>query len=329
MTRFGRGLVVGKFLPFHKGHELVVREALRQCAAVTVLVGAKAEQPIPGELRGRWIRVEMPAVEVVVVDQDARELPEDDSRAWAEAAVTLLGGRPDAVFTSEPYGDEFARELECVHVAVDPDRRAVPVSGTAIRADPLAHLRFLPPSVRASYVRRVCILGAESTGKTTLARALAERLETVWVPEYGAAYHHVGRPEVRGPWTTGELVHIARIQNWLEDFLAGHANRVLVCDTDAFTTGRFHELYLDAAAADVDALVREYDLYLLCDPETPFAQDALELRREDARRWMHGAYAEHARTRPHLAVRGPHEERVEAAAEAIERLLAEPVTLLR
>src|SRR5581483_9617149 len=47
---------------------------------------------------------------------------------------------------------------------------------------------FLEPPVRAYYARRICLIGAESTGKTTLARALAEHYQTVWVPEYGREY---------------------------------------------------------------------------------------------------------------------------------------------
>jgi nicotinamide riboside kinase len=41
------------------------------------------------------------------------------------------------------------------------------------------------PQVYADHVQRVAFIGGESSGKTTLARVLAERLQTVWVPEYG------------------------------------------------------------------------------------------------------------------------------------------------
>ena len=74
----------------------------------------------------------------------------------------------------------------------------------------------------ATDVKRVCLLGAESTGKTTLAAALAERFGTVWNPEYGRPYTQIGRP-ADAPWTSWEFTHIARIQCWYEDFLAGLA----------------------------------------------------------------------------------------------------------
>ena len=119
-------------------------------------------------------------------------------------------------------------------------------------------------------VKRVCLLGAESTGKTTLAAALAERFDTVWNPEYGRTYTQLGRP-ADAPWTRWEFTHIARIQCWYEDFLAGLAHVVLFTDTDAFTTAVFHEVYLGTPATGFDELVRRpYDLFVVCGLDVPW-----------------------------------------------------------
>jgi NadR type nicotinamide-nucleotide adenylyltransferase len=183
-----------------------------------------------------------------------------------------------------------------------------------------------PPAVRERRrgVLRVCVLGAESTGKTTLAAALAEHYRTLWVPEYGAPYHHVGRGDPHRPWTSDEFLHIARIRDWLEEFLAGYANHVLLCDTDTFVTAVFHEVYLGERNAELEALVepRRYALYLLCDVDTPFHRDRLGLRREDARRAMHERYVEHLRVSGvrWVEVRGMHDERIGTAVEAVDAL---------
>ena len=92
--------------------------------------------------------------------------------------------------------------------------------------------------MQPTHPARVCILGAESTGKTTLAAALAARFETVWNPEYGRVYTEVGR-KAGAAWEAWEFTHIARVHCWFEDFLAGIADRVLFSDTDAFTTAVF------------------------------------------------------------------------------------------
>jgi HTH-type transcriptional repressor of NAD biosynthesis genes len=172
-------------------------------------------------------------------------------------------------------------------------------------------------------VKRVCLLGAESTGKTTLACALATRFGTVWNPEYGRPYTQVGRP-AGAPWTSWEFTHIARIHCWYEDFLAELAHRVLFSDTDAFTTALFHEVYLGTPATGFEDLVgRTYDLFVVCGLDIPWRHDGLR-EFEAQRRWMHERYVQRAQDsgRPWLLVEGPREVRLESAAAAVERMLA-------
>jgi HTH-type transcriptional repressor of NAD biosynthesis genes len=129
------------------------------------------------------------------------------------------------VFTSEAYGDELARRLGARHVAMDPPRAAHPVSGTAVRADPVTHWSALAPCVRGHLAWRVVLVGAESTGKTTLAAAIAARLrarggafvDTAWVPEVGREVT-AQKLAALGPgaamealtWGTADFVDIAR-----------------------------------------------------------------------------------------------------------------------
>jgi NadR type nicotinamide-nucleotide adenylyltransferase len=172
-------------------------------------------------------------------------------------------------------------------------------------------------------VTRVCLLGAESTGKSTLARALATRYGTLWNPEYGRSYTQIGRPP-QAPWTSWEFTHIARIHCWYEDFLATMARRVLFADTDAFTTAVFHEVYLGTPATGFEDLVdRPYDLFVVCGLDVPWRQDGIR-EFEEQRRWMQERYLERARTsgRRWLVVEGPLERRVEEAAAAVDEVLA-------
>ena len=180
---------------------------------------------------------------------------------------------------------------------------------------------MLPP-VDGGHPLRVCLLGAESTGKSTLAEALAAAYGTLWVPEYGRAYTELGRP-AGAPWTSDEFTHIARMQCWLEDFLAGAAREVLFCDTDAFTTAVFHEAYLgEPARAFAAEAARVYDLYLVCGLDVPWERDGLR-EFEAARRRHHETYLEHARESgaPWLLVEGPPEQRLERARQAVDALL--------
>ena len=171
-------------------------------------------------------------------------------------------------------------------------------------------------------VKRVCLLGAESTGKTTLAAALAARYETVWNPEYGRPYTLIGRAR-EAPWTSAEFAHIARMHCWYEDFLAELAHDVLFSDTDAFTTAVFHEVYLGHRATGFDELVaRSYDLFLVCGLDVPWRHDGIR-EFDEQRRWMHERYLERARASgaPWILVEGDRGIRLTRAGAAVDELL--------
>lgn len=320
--RFATGLVIGKFYPPHRGHSYLIDVACMHAARVTVVVCDHAEQTIPGRLRAAWLQEMHPEVTVMRIDD---VYPSDDSRLWAALTVRWLGYAPDAVFSSEDYGSVYAGLMGSVHVLVDRARTVVPCSGTQVRADPLAWWDSIAPCVRAYFCARVVLIGAESSGKTTLAQALAERYRTVWVPEYGRAYCVT---KMRGPnptkWRTEEFVYIAREQCRQEDAAARRADRLLICDTDAFATSVWHERYMNAASEAVDSVASGHrpNLYVLTDVDIPFVQDGTR-DGEHVRTWMHGRFIEALERdgRPYVVVRGPVEVRLEAASVAIDSMM--------
>jgi NadR type nicotinamide-nucleotide adenylyltransferase len=324
MSRFGHGLVIGKFRPPHKGHSLLIRTALERSERVTVVVCSDAADSIPAELRAAWLREIHPEAEVRVVETTGTD--PHDSRFWAEQTILWFGKAPDAVFTSEAYGETYAHFLGCSHVSVDPERRLVPISASLILARPLAHLEYLEPGVRAHFIPRVALVGAESTGKTTLARALAAHYGTTWVPEYGRPYWDGLLTLPRLDCTTADFVHIAEAQQRMEDALARHAQRVLICDTDALTTELWHERYLQHDAPAVRALAdaRQYALYLLTADEIPWQDDGTR-DSPHLRPWFQSRFRQEleARQKPFIYLDGPPDRRLATAVAAIDRLLAE------
>ncbi len=322
MSRFRTGVVIGKFYPPHQGHHYLINTALARCDRVAVLVCWKPEQTVPIDVRVACLREEHPTAEIIAV---ADRLADDDTPGWAAETIRILGYAPEAVFTSEAYGDPYAAAMGSVHVSVDPGRMTVPCSGTLVRSRPLAHLDCLAPAMRAYYVPRVCVLGAESTGTTTLARALAAHYATAWVPEYGREYcAEKWRQGYDDAWTTEEFVHIAAEQSRREDAAARGANRVLICDTDAFATGLWHERYLGVVSPAVAAIAapRRYALTLLTGDEIPFVQDGLR-DGEQIRHAMHDRFVEMltASGRRWALLRGPHAARLARAIALIDALV--------
>lgn len=318
--KHGLGLVIGKFLPPHRGHKLLIDAATAQSEKAVVMVCAKPTDPIPGELRGQWLQEIHPTARVMVIDD---RYDENDSRVWAENTIRWLGRAPDAVFTSEAYGDRYAALMGSQHIAVDKPRGRVPISGTAVRRDPFAHWDFIEPPVRGWFAKRVCVLGAESTGTTTLAKALAEQLHTVWVEEYGRDYSAMKLAHGDPTWRTEEFTLIAEEQTRREDAAARQANRVLICDTNAFATALWHRRYLGGRSQAVEGIARRgrCDLYLLTGDEVPFVQDGLrdgEHIRHTMHRWFEEALARQGM--PWHVLRNSHEERLREALGLVRAL---------
>ena len=318
--KFRLGVVIGKFYPPHRGHKLLIETALARCERVTVIVCERMMDTIPGKLRGVWLQEIHPNARVMVIDD---RYDEKDSRVWAENTIRWLGRAPDVVFTSEDYGDRYAQLMGAKHVCVDKPRTQTPISATAVRSDPYANWDFLEAPVRPWYAKRVCVLGAESTGTTTLSRALAETLRTVWVEEYGREYSEMKLATSELEWRSEEFSVIAEEQARREEAAARLANRVLICDTNAFATVLWHRRYMGSHSAAVEEIARRgrCDLYLLTGDEIPFVQDGLrdgEHIRHEMHRWFEEALT--LQKSPWKLLRGAHDERLSEAIAAIGQL---------
>jgi HTH-type transcriptional regulator, transcriptional repressor of NAD biosynthesis genes len=356
---FAHALIVGKFHPPHHGHEYLIRTALFHCRRVSVLVLASSGERLPMHLRARWLRECFPAADhlrVIEALDDVR-IDYDDPDVWRAHVDVMRGalrseaasrGEPeepvDVVFSSESYGDELARHFDARHVCLDRARVLFPVSGTAVRADLAAHWMGLPPPVRAGLALRVVVVGAESTGTTTLARALTAALRarggvwerTEWVAEYGREYSAnllaVARASdpratpLEIAWHESDFVHIAAEQTRREDEAARHGGPVLVCDTDALATCVWHERYRGGGSAAVDAVAAAMPpraLYLLTDHrEVAFEDDGLR-DGEHIRPWMTDRFAQVLRAGrvPWKPVTGAPEERLAAALRHVDDVM--------
>lgn len=325
MPRPLRGLVLGKFLPYHAGHAHLIETARAGADEVTVLVCSTAAEPIPGALRFRWVRDSHPDCRVVHVAEELPQTPDDHPEFWSiwTDVVARYAGRVDVVFTSEAYGDELARRLGARHVCVDPERRVVPVSGTAVRQAPLANWRFIPREVRPYYALRVAVVGTESVGKSTLAQRLADELRTVWVSEYGRDYCEVRPAE---SLDVDDLAAIAWGQATWEDERARDAERVLICDTDLHVTATWSDLLVAERPAWLTAAARarRYDLVVLLEPDVPWIQDGLRVLRD--RRERHTAMIRReleGAGRAYVSIGGPYEERHTAVRRLVDGLLSD------
>ena len=175
-------------------------------------------------------------------------------------------------------------------------------------------------------LKKVVIIGPESTGKSTLCSKLAEHYHTLWCPEYAREY----LTEHGMNYSFDDLSIIAKGQLSLEDDFAIEAKRlqkhVLFIDTDMyvmkvwceFVFGKCHAWILD------QVVKKKYDLYLLCNVDLPWVQDELrEYPDLESRQRLYHIYKDIMinQSTPWIDISGDYEERRLKAITAVEQLL--------
>lgn len=321
MSETTRGFLLGKFLPPHAGHQVLCDVARASCEELTILVCSLDREPIPGALRHEWMRELYPDCRVLHLQRDIPQEPSEHPQfwdIWRDIVREFHPERIDLVFASEAYGKRLAEEVGARFVPVDPGRLAAPISGTAIRANPAANWKFLPPPVRAHLARRVCLFGPESTGKTTMTARLADHFATVAAPEYGRTYTEVFGVDCQ----TADLVRIAEGQQAMIEAMARWSGPIMFTDTDAVLTAVWSDMLIGARDVWFDRRLTLCDFYFLMDVDSPWIDDGtryfpdpevrtrfFDLCRQELER----------REAPYVILSGPFEDRFEAAVSAVRK----------
>lgn len=277
-----KGLVLGKFYPLHLGHVALIRYALERADWLYVLVCASDRESMNGSLRARWMEETFRSeekVKVRLLEYSERELPNTSrssravSKKWAGKILEIFDD-VDIVFSSEPYGEYLAEYLNCRHIAFNPERTAVPLSATQIRQNPLQYWDFIVEAARPFFVRKICISGTESTGKSTLAQRLAAHYRTEFVPE-------MARDIVQetDTCTMDHLYEIAALQARTIQEKQKKANRLLFVDTDVNITRSYARFLFQKELKTEDWIDRanQFDLHLYLDNDSPYVQDGTRL----------------------------------------------------
>lgn len=311
------GLVIGKFLPPHKGHKYLIEYAKEHSHKLYVIVAWKESEVISGIQRVAWLKEIHPDVEVLNIRCD--HIDDDDSFTWAETVKSMMWDKITHVFCSENYGWAFSSYLGATHIMVDKTRDVISISATQIRSDPMRYWHMLDSCVRAYFVNRIAIVGAESTGTTTLTKKLATHCNTSWVPEYGRMYSE--GMVTNAKWAEIDFIHIAQMQNEMEDALAKNTSHLLFCDTTSLATAVFQRLYLGQTTQKVLDLSknREYYLYVLTYPDIPYEQDGTR-QDNDNRLIMHQWFVDllEEKKLKYIVVKGSVEDRMNTVLNQIK-----------
>lgn len=172
-------------------------------------------------------------------------------------------------------------------------------------------------------VRRIALIGPESTGKTTLAEALAQRFDTLWVPEYMRGYCQKLWDETRQVCRYEDLLPIAEGQMQSENRLAQTARGFLFCDTCLWELAVYAYLYFDTCPPELEraALASHYDAVFLTATDVPWVADDLRDKPQEREKVL--ARFEDFLQRNGIAytlLQGAHEARLAQAEAVLQRL---------
>jgi NadR type nicotinamide-nucleotide adenylyltransferase len=171
-------------------------------------------------------------------------------------------------------------------------------------------------------IRKIAVIGPESTGKSTLCGLLAQHFNTLWCPEFAREYLlRYGKQ-----YEYADLLAMAKGQLAMEDdYVQKATGNYLFIDTDMYVMkvwseyvfGRCHPFVLDEIAR------RKYDLYLLCDVDLPWVKDELrEYPDEGPRKELYHIYKDLLinQPTPWVMISGTYEERLQKAVKAVEKI---------
>lgn len=169
-------------------------------------------------------------------------------------------------------------------------------------------------------VKRIVVIGPESTGKSTLSVELAAALNTLWVPEFARGYlMDLGRDYVEE-----DLQKIANGQVRKEDETATKVDKFLICDTDLYVLKVWAEAkYGSCHTAILEEIAkRKYDLYLLTYIDVLWEDDPLrEHSSVKERHYFYSQYRDIVINSgvPWADIRGDNKQRLQTALDAILR----------
>lgn len=270
------GLTLGKYAPFHKGHQYVIETALNEMEELIVIIyDAPEVTNIPLNIRANWIKKLYPQVKVIEAWDGPTEVgnTEEIKKKHEKYIIEKLGiSNITAFYSSEFYGEHMSKALRAVNRLVDPERKYAKVSGTLIRQNPYLYREYLDSIVYRDLIINVVFLGAPSTGKTTIAERMAKEYNTVWMPEYGREYWERNQSNRR--LSLEQLVEIAETHLEIEENKLYQSNNFLFTDTNAFTTYVFSEYYHnsvhDKLKKCAEQIQSRYDIVFLCDIDIPY-----------------------------------------------------------
>jgi HTH-type transcriptional repressor of NAD biosynthesis genes len=288
------GFIGGKFLPFHLGHVYSIIAASNYVDKLFVVLSSSKNRDkelcerdgikyMPAEVRLSWLGESLnnlDNIEIIHIEDDQWDHDYD----WEQGANMIKAaiGRPlDYVFSSEHTYDELFKKFypDSKHLVIDDKKNTVAISATEMRKNLYENWDKLPNCVRSFFVKKVVVVGTESSGKTTLIKKLAKFYNTNYVQEVGRDYS-----EKYSNKLTEEMFDLIAMEHFLlQNKKAENSNKVLFVDSEATITQYYLDMYFKGKKSPlIEEIIKlqDYDLAIFLEPDIRWVDDGLRFAGE-------------------------------------------------
>lgn len=316
------GLVLGTMLVPTVGHQHLISFAANFVDSVHCIISTRSGEPTSYLDRVDGLDAESNVHFYHHDDDNAPQNPAGPTDSafwayWANVVRTLVPGSIDYVFASEPYGQQVADSIGAEFIPVDISREVQPVRGTNVRNNLFEQQEDIAANFKRLISLNVVLFGAESCGKTSMARRLSKYFYGTYVPEWARPYL-----ETVGAKVTEHKMEMITNGQYASERAAEQIDTLIKFkDTDLLTTLGFYSYNGITKPPQLSWMISDYpnDLYIVMNTNIPFEPDQLRYgvnRRETDTAFWIALLEEHQRDY-YVVQSTDRNEQFEEACEAI------------
>jgi NadR type nicotinamide-nucleotide adenylyltransferase len=289
------GITIGKFMPLHVGHELMIEFGIAMCNELNIIVSGKETDVIPLSVRWAWVNEKyghLPNVFVhdhtdesptpINVDEHGTVLDSEYQEYWKNE-FTRMAPHATHFVSSDFYGQTMADLLGIEWMPVDPLREMFEISATQIRSNPIKYFQYISNVAKPYFTKKIAIVGPESSGKSTMVKNLAHHYNGNIVHEYGRTLSEAKKNDL----TKDDFMQITEGQQALIDIAINKGRSpYLFIDTEAYVTYLFSKIYLDEYTEEILEYGKnqEIDHYIVLAPTVKWVNDGTRILGDQEKR---------------------------------------------